>query len=198
MKKIIFSILFIVSLFVAINKATADPFSELPTMEERTSMEKEAVNAWILEKHKNKFSATEARKLTEIIYANSIINGLNPFIVLALIQNESEFKKTAKSFAGAVGMMQVMPRWHKDKLKGRDPFNISTNIEVGVTIFRDCLISSKNNTNKALKCYSGGAKYNERIKTTHNEIKKFVVAYKFDKQFPIFAEYRFDKPLVNI
>ncbi|HIU64327.1 MAG TPA: lytic transglycosylase domain-containing protein [Candidatus Avacidaminococcus intestinavium] len=44
----------------------------------------------------------------EIIeYANR--NQLDPFLVAAVIKNESDFKKGAKSKPGAVGLMQIMP-----------------------------------------------------------------------------------------
>ena len=63
--------------------------------------------------------------------------GLDPQLVLGLIQVESGFKKYAVSSAGARGFMQVMPFWiriigrHDDNL-----FHLRTNLRYGCTILR--------------------------------------------------------------
>jgi soluble lytic murein transglycosylase-like protein len=66
--------------------------------------------------------------------------GLDPQLVLGLIQVESGFKKYAVSSAGARGFMQVMPFWVK--LIGRSDdnlFHLRTNLRYGCTILRHYL-----------------------------------------------------------
>jgi soluble lytic murein transglycosylase len=49
-----------------------------------------------------------------IIQKNALKHGLNPAWILAIIRQESAFKADARSPAGALGMMQLMPRTAKE------------------------------------------------------------------------------------
>ena len=82
--------------------------------------------------------------------------GLDPQLVLGLIQVESGFKKYAVSSAGARGFMQVMPFWIK--LIGRNDdnlFHLRTNLRYGCTILRHYLDIEKGNLFRALGRYNG-------------------------------------------
>jgi soluble lytic murein transglycosylase-like protein len=82
--------------------------------------------------------------------------GLDPQLVLGLIQVESGFKKYAVSSAGARGFMQVMPFWVK--LIGRSDdnlFHLRTNLRYGCTILRHYLDIEKGNLFRALGRYNG-------------------------------------------
>lgn len=46
---------------------------------------------------------------SEEIYAVSTEQGLDPMLVAAIVRNESSFRPTVKSGAGACGLMQLMP-----------------------------------------------------------------------------------------
>jgi soluble lytic murein transglycosylase-like protein len=54
-------------------------------------------------------SPSDAVKLAKLIREESENYELNPFLILALIQVESEFSPRAISPKGAIGLMQVMP-----------------------------------------------------------------------------------------
>jgi len=54
-------------------------------------------------------NSTEARKLAALIIDECDKYDLNPFLILAVIQVESEFTPKAVSGQGAIGLMQVMP-----------------------------------------------------------------------------------------
>ena len=66
--------------------------------------------------------------------------GLEPEIVLAVIQIESAFNPYAVSVVGAQGMMQVMPFWKKEIGRPNDNLiNMETNLRYGCTILKHYL-----------------------------------------------------------
>ncbi len=82
--------------------------------------------------------------------------GLDPQLVLGLMQVESGFRKYAVSSAGARGYMQVMPFWLK--LLGRPGdslFDLRTNLRYGCTILRHYLDIEKGDLYRALGRYNG-------------------------------------------
>jgi soluble lytic murein transglycosylase-like protein len=82
--------------------------------------------------------------------------GLDPQLVLGLIQVESAFRKYAVSSAGARGYMQVMPFWAK--LIGaadHNLFHLRTNLRYGCTILRHYLDIESGNLFRALGRYNG-------------------------------------------
>ncbi|MBI5910973.1 MAG: lytic transglycosylase domain-containing protein [Betaproteobacteria bacterium] len=82
--------------------------------------------------------------------------GLDPQLVLGLIQVESGFKKYAVSPAGARGLMQVMPFWLKlIGAKNDNLFDMRKNIRYGCTILRHYLDLEKGDLYRALGRYNG-------------------------------------------
>ena len=71
------------------------------------------------------------------VYYEAQRAGLDPQLVLGLIQVESGFRKYAVSSAGARGYMQVMPFWIKLIGNGdQNLFHLRTNLRYGCTILR--------------------------------------------------------------
>jgi len=82
--------------------------------------------------------------------------GLDPQLVLGVIQVESNFRKYAVSKAGARGYMQVMPFWTKLIGNGeQNLFNLRTNLRYGCTILRHYLAIERGDTSRALARYNG-------------------------------------------
>ena len=82
--------------------------------------------------------------------------GLDPQLVLGLIQVESGFNKYAVSRAGARGFMQVMPFWVKlIGARGDNLFHMRKNIRYGCTILRHYLDIEKGDLYRALGRYNG-------------------------------------------
>jgi len=82
--------------------------------------------------------------------------GLDPQLVLGVIQVESKFRKYAVSKAGARGYMQVMPFWTKLIGDGnQNLFNLRTNLRYGCTILRHYLTIERGDTYRALARYNG-------------------------------------------
>jgi soluble lytic murein transglycosylase-like protein len=89
--------------------------------------------------------------------------GLDPQLVLSLIQVESAFKKYAVSRVGARGYMQVMPFWVKAiGSTEHNLFHLKLNLRYGCTILRHYLAIERGNLFRALGRYNGSlgkAKY---------------------------------------
>jgi soluble lytic murein transglycosylase-like protein len=82
--------------------------------------------------------------------------GLDPQLVLGVIDTESKFRKHAVSKAGARGYMQVMPFW--TGLIGtseQNLFNLRTNLRYGCVILRHYLDREHGDLQRALARYNG-------------------------------------------
>lgn len=83
---------------------------------------------------------------------------LDPELVLAVIQVESNFDRFAISRAGAQGLMQVMPFWLQEIGRpGDNLFHIGTNLRLGCTILRYYLDLERGHMARALARYNGSA-----------------------------------------
>jgi len=82
--------------------------------------------------------------------------GLDPQLVLGLIQVESNFRKYAVSSAGARGYMQVMPFWVRLIGNGEhNLFHLRTNLRYGSVILRHYLDQENGDLYRALGRYNG-------------------------------------------
>jgi len=83
--------------------------------------------------------------------------GLEPALLLGLVQVESGFRKYAISVAGARGYMQVMPFWAR-LIGGGDPaqlFHMQTNLRFGCVILRHYLDIERGDLFMTLGRYNG-------------------------------------------
>ena len=82
--------------------------------------------------------------------------GLDPQMVLGLIEVESGFRKYAISKSGARGYMQVMPFWTRSiGANDHDLFHLRTNLRYGCTILRHYLDMEHGDLYRALGRYNG-------------------------------------------
>lgn len=94
--------------------------------------------------------------LLKSVHYEAMRAGLDPQLVLGLIQIESGFKKYAVSTAGARGFMQVMPFWVKlIGANGDNLFDMRKNIRYGCTILRHYLDLEHGDLYRALGRYNG-------------------------------------------
>lgn len=83
---------------------------------------------------------------------------LDPELLIAIIQKESSFRPKVQSRYGAQGLMQVVRRWHRDKLHPSESlFDPEVNIRVGVDVLEEYLDQANGDLNSALRKYSGNA-----------------------------------------
>ena len=120
---------------------------------------------WIVQHTRGKVTHTQAVKIVKAVHKHSFEQQVDPEIIFKIIQTESTYNPKAKG-GSAVGLMQIVPYWHRDKIQGRNLRNVDTNVEVGVKIFKEALEKSNGNIRKALWRYNASDKkkqYAEKV-----------------------------------
>ena len=120
----------------------------------------QAAQQWLQE-----MSARLAKRVPDTQYREDFLKsvhyeatraGLDPQLVLGLIQVESGFKKYAVSSVGARGYMQVMPFWVKSiGINEHNLFDMRLNLRYGCTILRHYLDIERGDYYRALGRYNG-------------------------------------------
>lgn len=95
--------------------------------------------------------------------------GLDPLLIIAVIAVESRFNPIAESVAGAKGLMQVIPKYHADKLQDfggeKAIFDPEANIVVGARILKEYL-GRTGNLGIALQMYAGALNDDQDLYTS--------------------------------
>ena len=134
-------------------------------------------------------------RMVEAAFAEGKKQNIDPFLLVSLMRTESKFHPRAKSTEGARGLMQVIPKWHQDKIKGRGIEHIETNIEVGTQVLADCLDKHRGRLRRALNCYSSGAaQYAAKLKAGYELAKDADTVYRFKHQLPLVVVAKFEEP----
>jgi soluble lytic murein transglycosylase-like protein len=100
-----------------------------------------ALAVYLSRKYKVALDATE--QLVEVAHEAGGRLGMDPLLILAVMGVESRFNPIAESVMGAKGLMQVIPKFHQDKLEehgGEDSvLDPMTNVLVGTRILKDAV-----------------------------------------------------------
>jgi soluble lytic murein transglycosylase-like protein len=98
----------------------------------------------------------ERLEFLQTLYYEATRAGLDPELMLGLIQVESAFKKYAVSSVGARGYTQVMPFWIKViGTPDHNLFQLRTNLRYGALILRHYIDIEKGDLFRALGRYNG-------------------------------------------
>ena len=130
----------------------------------------------VSEQVREQFFKTEV-PFGSIIYKEAKKNNVSPELVAAVVQAESRFKPTARSHAGAVGLMQLVPRTGK-WMGARDLTNPAQNIQAGTKYLRYLSDRFNGNETKIIAAYNAGEGNVRRFggippfKETRNYVKK--------------------------
>lgn len=116
-----------------------------------------------------------AQQIVASAHREAKANGLDPLLVLSVIAAESSFNPKAQNKSGAMGLMQAIPHWHRDKIKNLGISNsqllsVEPNVRLGVVILKEYLRLSNGNMTLALQKYNGSVK--DRSRSYSNKIMR--------------------------
>lgn len=135
--------------------------------------------------HISKTSKVDLNEVEEIVLASVVEaekEGLDPALLLSVISIESTFKTTARSNSGAMGLTQVIPKWHPEKIAkighAKNLYTINGAVTVGVGVLKEYLSKAKGNLRTALQMYNGSLgdkdyKYSKKVIAQMERYKKF-------------------------
>lgn len=105
-----------------------------------------------------RISQDMAYNLVQLSYSVGHQHGLDPLLIIAVIAIESRFNPIAESLSGAKGLMQIIPKYHTDKLEEfggeKAVFDPVANVKVGSQILKE-YIRLTGNLGIALQMYAG-------------------------------------------
>jgi len=125
------------------------------------AVQKQVFDRWVLTADdrllKKKPEQLVRREFLQTVWYEAKRAGLDPGLVMGLIEVESGFRKYAISPVGARGYMQVMPFWSRSIGDGEAAslFHMQTNLRFGCVILRHYLDVEKGNMFMALGRYNG-------------------------------------------
>lgn len=106
------------------------------------------------------------REFVSLAYATGSRLGVDPLLIIAVMAVESRFNPIAESVAGAQGLMQIIPKFHADKLEAfggtKAALEPRANILVGAQILKD-YIQRTGDVSLGLRVYSGGSVDGENL-----------------------------------
>jgi soluble lytic murein transglycosylase len=101
------------------------------------------------------------RDYWQLVKRQARANGLDPYVVMGLIRQESAFNPRATSSANARGLMQILPQTASRTRRGRARearrlYDPAYNVRFGCRYLRDLLKASEGSVERALAAYHAG------------------------------------------
>jgi len=147
----------------AVAVADAQPAAVINTAVEQAAVAEEDPEQRALAEFIAKRYRVAEQAITGIVssaYRAGAEHRVDPLLILAVVAVESRFNPVAESVFGAKGLMQVLPKYHREKLSQHGGetalLEPDVNIRVGTQILREYLRRS-GETEGALQMYLGGA-----------------------------------------
>jgi soluble lytic murein transglycosylase-like protein len=120
--------------------------------------------------------------ISDIVEKAALRHSVDPNLVRAIVQVESNFNPHAVSRKGAIGLMQLMPRTAKS-LNVSNPYDPAQNVDAGVRHFKELLDSYGGNLELSLAAYNAGVSAVHKsggvphYSETRNYVKKITGIY---------------------
>jgi len=146
---------------------------ETPVVDTKEAFLNASVVDWVYSK-----STRISKRMAQEIVNETYKEAVQPLLVLALFQAESEFFPGAVSSANAIGLGQIIwKHWEKPLVaKGickerRDLFDIQTNIQATVFILNALMKEHKGDIHKVLNAYLGASNKTYKDKIVYNFVE---------------------------
>lgn len=114
------------------------------------------------------------KEISKAINKYSEIYQLPKKLIISMILKESSFHISSTSNANAIGLMQIIPKYHEKEIKAigvkdiRKLYYIDNNINLGCKILKNYLNQHNQNIDKALVCYLS-KKSSEKLKEYYRQ-----------------------------
>lgn len=183
--KILFSILFLSAIFYPNEIVRSHIQSNLEYVSSKYSPPvKDVIYRDYILSHTSDLTGPNVVEIVETTKKWASEFGVDEKMLFAIMTVESTFYRHAISNAGAMGLMQVVPRWHLEKiLEARkrfgnpELFDTNTNIFLGAWIYKDCLNRFKKQ-DSALLCYNGSNEspngYDKKVMIAYNNLSNLM------------------------
>lgn len=130
-------------------------------------------------------SPLQGRPFAELIETVALKHGIDPALVHAVVEAESNYRPSAKSQVGARGLMQVMPATGRDLgvASAAMLFDPQANLEAGVKYLKWLLARFNGDLPNALAAYNAGpgavARYRgvPPFRETQNYVKRVLASF---------------------
>ncbi len=139
---------------------------QVQSMQNNNNLQKDTILTMLAltESSANRLTSRQQYNIAEIIVKQASLYNIDPVLIVAQIQVESNFKNDALSKKGAKGLMQLLPDTakyirNKTQIKVSEPYNlfdISTNISLGTAYMAYLLKKTNGNIEYALTAYNIG------------------------------------------
>jgi soluble lytic murein transglycosylase-like protein len=105
-------------------------------------------------------SRDSLERFVRLAHSAGHITGIDPLLILAVMAVESSFNPLAESVMGAKGLMQIIPEYHRDKLRAphgghANVLDPEVNIFAGAKVLREYALRSGYDLTAALRLYGG-------------------------------------------
>lgn len=124
----------------------------------RDSQEKRVLTLHLSSKYRQPFRVTD--EIVQAAYSEGRRHGVSPLLLLAMAEKESSLRQNVTNDYGAMGLMQVVPRFHPEKVLAVGDAHILSpagNMRIGAWILSEYLNHFKGDLSRALVKYSGNA-----------------------------------------
>jgi hypothetical protein len=160
------------------------PAPEELLVEEETRETPDAVQQALIDHLSRRFfiAAAATERMVAAAHRAAAEVGLDPLLVLAVISIESRFNPIAESVMGAKGLMQIIPKYHLDKLLpagGEDVvFDPESNIHIGTRILQE-YVHRTGTLEAGLQFYNGAwrdgsALYAQKVMAERDRLEQVV------------------------
>ena len=159
-----------------VEKAATSPLTEVAQAPKNLTI--------VTESAREAFFAKEV-PFGSIIYKEAKKNNVRPELVAAVVQAESRFKPTARSGAGAIGLMQLVPRTGR-WMGARDLTNPQQNVAAGAKYLKYLSERFDGNETKIIAAYNAGEGNVKRFGGVppFKETRKYVVKVRtYEKEY---------------